>query len=121
MENLKFIEQVWDDSYDDMDLPVYILMPRDDEWEKFKETYSRKYMPHILESIGLALREDLLKVPVFKVLFITSGETMTAAINRNDFDEALQHCIDYFTETEEYEKCAIAHKLINNEEEHVNA
>lgn len=116
MKGLHFLDNILDDTYKDVDLPVY-LIENESDWENFYSKYGDKVMPAILNSITLALREQLLNVPIFKVLFVNTGQCITAICKRSNFDDALLNCIKYFEGTQEYEKCLTALKLINDEEE----
>jgi len=114
MKDLDFLDKLWENTYDEVDMPVFII-ERESDWENFNSKFGHKYMPHIFETVQLALREELLVVPVFKVLFVNTEKCITVICKRNNFDEALSRCIKYFEETEEFEKCQTALNMIENE------
>ena len=114
MEGLHFLEKIKENIYCDVNLPVYIVKNKED-WDNFYKKYSYKFIPEIFNTVTMALREDLLTVPIFKILFVNNGKSITLICKRDNFNEALKKCIKYFEETEEFEKCRKALNLIENE------
>lgn len=114
MNGLHFLDNAIDDTYNKVDLPVYMI-EKESQWEDFYSVFGHKVMPNILESVNLALHEELLAIPIFKVLFVNTGQCLTAVCKRDKFDIALSNCIKYFEGTQEYEKCQIALKMIKDE------
>jgi len=115
MKELSFLDKLNENTYNKVDLPVYIVETQDD-WSKLYSNFGHKFMPEIFDTVQMAIREDLLNVPVFKVLFVNNDECVTFVCNRNNFDEALISCIRFFEEIEEFEKCRQALNIIDNEE-----
>jgi hypothetical protein len=114
MKDLEFLHLTYENRYTEVDLPVYIVETQED-WENFNGKYASKFMPTIIDTVKHALDEDFLEVPVFKVLFINTGQSATAVCKRDFFDEALRMSILYFEETEEFEKCRTALNMIEDE------
>lgn len=111
MEHLEFLDILFEETYDDIDLPVHLIL-KENDYEKIYSNFSFKIMPNIFERVQFALREDLLVVPIFKILFVDTGKSITVTCKRNNFDTALTNCIEYFEETQEYEKCQNALKML---------
>jgi len=74
---------------------------------------NKKYNDKILNSIIFGINNDLIKVKVFELHMIESKVNIT--YHRNKWDEILNILMKYYIEIEEYEKCTIIKKLLENE------
>jgi hypothetical protein len=115
MENLNFADYITDNAYSELELPVFLIKD-ENEANSFYINNIGKLVEIFIKSIKMALNDDLLVVPLFKLLFSYQGaKYITLILKRDKFDNVLQKCLDYFHETEQYERCTEIIKLINNE------
>lgn len=120
MDELLFLKKYWDDRYAELDLPVYTLVTFQ-EFDNFIKGNPHKIAPLIFDQVKLAINEDLIQVPIFKVFFQATALILTVCIERNYFDESLEYTIEYFKGTEDYERCSEALKLIRDERNEIHA
>lgn len=115
MEDLSFTDYITDNAYNELELPVF-LVKDENEAKSFYVNNRSKLIEIFIKNIKLALEDDLLVVPVFKLLFAYQGaKYITVTLKRDSFDATLQECLNYFHETEQYERCSEIIKLLNNE------
>jgi hypothetical protein len=113
MKTLEFTEYCANDEYLDVVLPSYVI--RDPSVvEMFYNNNIEKINGDLFDAVNIALKEDLLQVPVFRLLVLTHYE-IVLIVKRENFDNVLQKCLTYFEEKEEYEKCQTALNMIQNE------
>jgi hypothetical protein len=115
MDDLFFADYVTDNYYNELELPVF-LVKDENEANSFYNNNKSKLVEIFISNIKMALQDDLLVVPAFKLLFAYQGaKYITVTLKRDKFDIILQQCLNYFHETEQYERCTELVKLINNE------
>jgi hypothetical protein len=115
MEDLHFADYVTDNAYNHLMLPVF-LVKSESEANSFYRDNIGKLVEIFISNIKMALHDDLLVVPLFKLLFAHMGSKyVTVTLKRDKFDDMLNQCLEYFHETEQYERCSEIVKLINNE------
>lgn len=112
MEDLNFTDYITDNVYSELELPVF-LVKDENEAKNFYVNNQSKLIEIFIKNIKMGLEDDLLVVPSFKMLFSYQGaKYITVTIKRDNFDIILQHCLDYFHETEQYERCSEIIKLL---------
>lgn len=82
--------------------------------DTFMEKNSLIVSKLILFTIEEAVEEDLLELPVFR-LCVAGLTTHLIKIERNNFVIALEKCLHYLEEAEEFELCAKAVKLLKDD------
>lgn len=118
-----YLRMVYEDNYMDFyelnPLPVYDLYSESD----VKELYEKNKLQitnSVFDAITFMLKEDIIEMPVFKLNI--GGRLARISVVRDRIDVLLKECIINYEQTEEYEKCALAIKLINDQlEENPNA
>jgi hypothetical protein len=115
MEDLNFTDYITDNAYSNIELPVF-LVKDENEANSFYVNNKDKLIEIFIKNISMALQEDLLVVPLFKILLVHLGSKyLTVTLKRDNFNNVLHKCLDYFHETEQYERCTYILNLINNE------
>ena len=120
--NLKFTKYITDDRFNSVVIPEIFLESIRDAKDIINKNEYLVYN-QLYEGIKYAIENDLLTVPILRLmlpkpengtfLFKNVMSPFTIIINRDKFNEALQYCLKYYECIEEYEKCAIIIKLIN--------
>lgn len=110
------LKMVYEESYMDyysyQTLPIYHLYSEDDV-RGFYKNNKLKITNEVFQSINFMLRDNILEMPIFKLDI--GGQIARISIHRDSIDSLLQECIKNYEETEEYEKCAKAIKLIREQ------
>ena len=111
-----YLRMVYEDNYMDFyelnPLPVYNLYSESD----VKDLYTKNKLEitnSIFEAIKFMLKDDILEMPVFKLNI--GGRLARISVVRDRIDILLKECIVNYEETEDYENCALAIKLINDQ------
>lgn len=116
MDDLFFADYVTDNYYNELELPVF-LVKDENEANNFYNTNKGKLVEIFISNIKMALQDDLLVVPVFKLLFAHQGaKYITVTLKRDKFNTILNECLIYFHDTEQYERCTEIVKLISTDE-----
>lgn len=66
------------------------------------------------EAIKKALKEDVLYMPVMKII-VHDLPVAVVTVKRDNFNESLSKCLKHFEEDEQYEKCAEIIKILRND------
>ena len=110
-----YLQIVYEDNYMDYYelalLPVYHLYSEEDV-RRFYENNKSKITDEVFHGIKYMLAEQLIEYPVFKLDI--GGRMARISIVRDKIDLLLNECIKNYEEVEEYEKCAIAIKLLGD-------
>jgi len=101
-----------EDFMDYQSLKVYDLYSKDDI-QTFYKNYKEEITNEIYDAIVVMMKENLLQIPVFK--FNIGGRIARISVTRDNIDIILKECIATYEETENYERCSQALKLINNQ------
>lgn len=114
MENLHFTDYVTDNAYSKLELPVFIIN-NEEQAKSFYNDNKQQLIDIFIKNIRMSLEEDLITVPVFNLFFLYGGgKYITVVIKRCNFDNILNNFLEYYQETEQYEKCQQILDLINN-------
>jgi len=85
----------------------YILPSKYSELESFSKQFKIDMMKHVLDSIEIAIDQDLPIIEVFQ--FKNSNFVIT--LGKNDYISNLDNIFDYFMKNELYENCGKISKL----------
>ena len=90
------------------------IIPADNvSLENEQKTKKDKYMNHIYESFLKNIKDENSQLPQKIELFNFAGTHLQVIIKEEHYSVTLTNLLDYYIETEEYEKCNKIKEIIN--------
>lgn len=74
--------------------------------DEIRKQNQQQFNDEIYNSILFAFENDILNIIVFRINFISLGKKEIIRIHRDDWDRSLNKLMEYYIQTEEYEKCS---------------
>ena len=111
-----YLRMVYEDNYQEFyelnPLPVYNIYSEEDVRDLYINN-KVEITNNIFTAIKFMLKEHIIEMPVFKLNI--GGRLARISVVRDRIDILLKECIVNYEETEDYENCALAIKLINDQ------
>jgi hypothetical protein len=92
-------------------IPVFHLQLNNSTYESFQQHPTVKKI--VIEELVFAIKDGVTKRKKSVSLFQMNNTNLILELDRENWKKSLQNAIDYFVNSEEYEKCQEIKDLIN--------
>ncbi len=92
------------------DVPTIII---NNEEEEENLLFNNRYRIHkeIVKNIKTAFENNIESITLFNIINNLRGYTMILMVDKKNWDESLEKCLNYFISEEEYELCEETREL----------
>lgn len=93
-----------------------VYSSQNDADKALNEIYKNKnqFYTKYVDSIRYGIEHNIVNIRIFEIV-LENGEEFDVSCHRNNWNEALKECMDYFISIEDYEKCSEIKTMIELE------